>query len=61
MNGYLDGVEIHDVVRFEQALLQSIREKGVGILDTIRTDEAISDETEAKLKSFISDFAASFS
>ena len=61
VNGFLDGVEIHDVVRFEQALLQSIHEKGVGILDAIRTEEAISDETEAKLKSFISDFVASFS
>ncbi len=61
VNGYLDGIAINDVVRFEQALLDSIREKGADILDTIRTEEAISDETEEKLKSFIGDFAGSFS
>ncbi len=61
VNGYLDGIAINDVVRFEQALLDSIREKGADILDTIRTEEAISDETEEKLKSFIGDLAGSFS
>jgi len=60
VNGYLDGIEVNDVVRFEQLLLNAIREKGADILNTIRTEEAISDETEEKLKSFIGDFASSF-
>ena len=61
VNGFLDNVEIGDVVRFEQGLLSSIRESGAEILDAIRAEEAISEKTEEKLKAFISDFAASFS
>jgi len=60
VNGFLDGIEIRDVVRFEQALLDAVREKGADILAAIRDEEAISEETDAKLKTFIGDFAKSF-
>ena len=60
VQGFLDAVEIKDVVRFEQALLSSIREKGADILAAIRDEEAISDETDEKLKTFIGDFVNSF-
>ena len=60
VQGFLDAVEIKDVVRFEQALLSSIREKGADILAAIRDEEAISDETNEKLKTFIGDFVNSF-
>ncbi|MEE3000470.1 MAG: F0F1 ATP synthase subunit alpha [Pseudomonadota bacterium] len=60
VQGFLDNIEIQDVVRFEQTLLSSIREKGSDILATIRDQEEISDETEEKLKIFIGDFAKSF-
>ena len=61
VNGFLDDVKIQDVVRFEQMLLDNIREKGIDILSAISTEEAISEETEKKLKTFIGDFVASFS
>ena len=61
VNGFLDEVKIQDVVRFEQMLLDNIREKGIDILSAISTEEAISEETEKKLKTFIGDFVASFS
>ena len=61
VNGFLDSIAVNDVVRFESALMDAIREKGADILEAIRTDEAISDETEEKLKSFIGDFVGSFS
>jgi len=61
VNGFLDEVKIQDVVRFEQMLLDNIREKGIDILSAISTEEAISEETEGKLKTFIGDFVASFS
>ncbi len=61
VNGFLDEVKIQDIVRFEQMLLDNIREKGLDILSAIRTEEAISEETEKKLKTFIGDFVASFS
>ena len=60
VQGFLDNIEIQDVVRFEQTLLSSIREKGSDILATIRDQEEISDETEEKLTIFIGDFAKSF-
>ncbi len=60
VQGFLDNIEIQDVVRFEQTLLGSIREKGSNILAAIRDQEEISDETEEKLKIFIGDFAKSF-
>ena len=60
VNGYLDGIEVKDVVRYEQAMLDSIREKGADILAAIRADEAVSEETEEKLNSFLDDFTKSF-
>ena len=60
VQGFLDTIEIKDVVRFEQALLNSVREKGADILSTIRQEEAISDETDEKLKTFIDAFVKSF-
>ena len=61
VNGFLDNVKVQDVVRFEQMLLDNIREKGIDILSAISTEVAISEETEEKLKTFIGDFVASFS
>jgi F-type H+-transporting ATPase subunit alpha len=60
VKGFLDGIPIQDVVRFEKMLLDSIREKGADILAVIRDEEAISDEIDKKLKTFIGDFAKSF-
>ena len=60
VNGYLDGIEIKDVVRYEQALLDMVRDKGADILLAIRDDEALSEESERKLKSFLEDFTKSF-
>ena len=42
VNGFLDKVKVQDVVRFEQMLLENIREKGIDILNAISTEEAIS-------------------
>ena len=61
VNGFLDSIPVDEVVRFESALMDAVREKGADILEAIRTDEAISDATEEKLKSFIGDFVGSFS
>ena len=61
VNGFLDEVKVQDVVRFEQMLLDNIREKGTDILSAISTEEAISEATEEKLRTFIGDFVASFS
>ena len=60
VRGYLDKVKIEDVNRFEDKLLAEIRTKGANILDTIRTEKALSKETEEKLKSFIESFSKVF-
>ena len=60
VQGFLDTIEINDVVRFEQALLISIRDKGADILTAIRDEEAISDDTDEKLRTFIGDFLKTF-
>jgi len=59
--GYLDNIEVRDVQRFEKSLLGAVKDKAPSIMETIRTEKALSKETEAELTSFIDDFAKSFS
>jgi F-type H+-transporting ATPase subunit alpha len=60
VNGYLDSIAVSDVARFEQTMLDSIRHKGARILDTIRAEGAISEDTETRLKGFLKDFVKNF-
>ena len=60
VRGYLDGLQISQIGDFERKLLAEIRGPGKALLDTIRTEKAISDETEEKLKSFLDDFAKGY-
>jgi F-type H+-transporting ATPase subunit alpha len=60
VRGYLDRIKVEDVTRFEQGLLLEIRDKGKDILGAIREKREISDETEAKLKAFVDNYAKSF-
>ncbi len=61
VNGYTDGIEVSEVTGFESQLLKSIGDAGADILASIREEKTLSDETEAKLKSFLDDFSKSFS
>ncbi len=61
VNGYTDSIGVSDVTRFEAQLLAAIRDKGTDILNTIRDEKALSDNTEGKLKAFLDDFVKSFS
>ena len=49
-----------DIARFEQTLLDEIRDKGANILETVRDEGAISEDTEARLKAFLEDFVKNF-
>jgi F-type H+-transporting ATPase subunit alpha len=60
VNGYLDKLTIPQVGRFEQGLLAHMRSDGKAVLDTIRTEKQISDDTRAKLKEHIDAFAKNF-
>jgi F-type H+-transporting ATPase subunit alpha len=48
------------VTRFEEGLMSAVRANHTDILDAIREQQAISDETDAKLKTAIETYANSF-
>ena len=58
--GYLDGVAINKIRAFEEQFLSDIRSSGADILDAIRTEKVLSDDSETKLKAFLSKFAKTF-
>ena len=60
VKGYLDGIEVSAVGRFEAGLLEHLRSASDDVLDTIRDEQKLSDDTEAKLKAGIEAFAKSF-
>ena len=60
VNGYLDGLEVSAVGRFEEALLAEMHSKHKDVLDTIRTEAKLSDETTDKLKAILDGFVKSF-
>ena len=59
--GYVGAIKIEDVTRFEAGMLSEIRAKGADILKAIRDEKEISAATEGKLKSFLDQFAKTFS
>ncbi|WP_420717535.1 F0F1 ATP synthase subunit alpha [Emcibacter sp.] len=60
VNGYLDGIEVSAVGRFEEALLAEMHSKHKDVLEIIRTEGKLSDETIDKLKSILDAYAKSF-
>jgi len=60
VRGYLDAIAIADIGRFESQLLADVRAKAPGILEAIRNEKALSDETQGKLKEFMDSFAKTF-
>ena len=60
VNGYLDDLDVGVVTSFERGYLSDMRANHGDILTTIRDEQAISDETEAKLKSSLKNYTKSF-
>ncbi|MBC8338057.1 MAG: F0F1 ATP synthase subunit alpha [Rhodospirillales bacterium] len=60
VNGYTDGIEISQVTDFESRMLDEIRSKGTDILDSIRTEKELSEETKSKLTAFMDDFTKTY-
>jgi len=60
VNGFIDGIAVGDVTRFEEALLDTVRASASDVLDAIRTDGQISEATEEKLRAFMEDFVKTF-
>jgi len=60
VNGYLDKIAVSDVGKFEQGLLSYLRSEGKAVLETIRSEKQVSDDTKAKLKAALDSYAKSF-
>jgi len=59
-NGYLDDIPTGDIVKFEKEFMAFIDAKYSNILDTIRSEKKISDDTEELLKKAIEEFKSTF-
>jgi F-type H+-transporting ATPase subunit alpha len=60
VRGYLDKIAVADVTRFETGYLNAIRSSGADILQAIRSEGALSEKTEERLKAFLDGFAKTF-
>jgi F-type H+-transporting ATPase subunit alpha len=60
VRGYLDTIPTARVSEFERKYLDELRSSGAAILDAIRTEKAISPDTEAKMKAFLDGFVKKF-
>ncbi len=60
VNGFLDGIEVSDVGKYEEHLLSFMNSKHKDILDVLAKEKAISDETREKLMSAIESFTKTF-
>ena len=60
VRGYLDGIEVADVTRFEAKMLDELRVREPGILTDIRETKDLTEDTEKKLRSFLDGFAKTF-
>ena len=60
VNGYLDAIEVSDVGRFEAGLMDHMRSAAQDILNDIRDEQKLSEDTESKLSAAIEAFAKNF-
>ena len=58
--GYLDGISTSDVRRFESDLLREMHDNHADVMETIQTEKALSDQTEAKLREILDGFTKTF-
>jgi len=61
VRGYLDGLSVDVVGRFEQGLLALLRSEHKDILDAIRDEQQLSVETESELKAVLESHVLNFS
>jgi F-type H+-transporting ATPase subunit alpha len=59
-NGYLDGIPVSDVTRYEEAMLADMRANNAGVLKTIRDTKDLGDDAKAALKAALDKFTKTF-
>ena len=60
VNGYLDDIPTSEVTRFGEGFISEMKSNQTAILDSIRDEQSISDDTEAKLKDVLDTYAKQF-
>merc|ERR1712142_1177695 len=60
VRGYLDKIDPTKITDFEEAFLEHMRSSQSEILETIRAEAKLSEETEGKLKGIVSDFVKTY-
>merc|ERR1712183_58597 len=60
VRGYLDKIDPTKITNFEEAFLGYMRTSQSAILDTIRAEAKLSEETEGKLKGIVSDLVKTY-
>jgi proton translocating ATP synthase F1 alpha subunit len=60
VKGYLDKISTKEVTKFENDFLQKLRNSYPEILNSIKKEQKITDETETKLKKIIEEFVSTF-
>ena len=59
-NGYLDGIPVSDVTRYEESMLADLRANHAGILKTIRDSRDFSDDSKKALMAALDTFTKNF-
>ena len=59
ISGFIDNVRVEDMHLFEEKLMEYFDHHAKAIVEAIRKDHAILEETEVKLKSALADFTTS--
>ena len=60
VKGYLDQIPTQKIGEFEQSLIQKLNAKGSNILESIRKDKSISDDTEKALEETLDELVKNF-
>jgi len=60
-NGFCDNFAVADVSRYEDELLQFVKQSHPGLLDDIKTKKKLDDDIKARVEKALKDFAAIFS
>ena len=60
VKGYLDQIPTQKIGEFEQSFIQTLHAKGSNILESIRKDKSISDDTDKALKDILDELVKNF-
>jgi F-type H+-transporting ATPase subunit alpha len=59
-NGFIDGIDVHAVTRYEAAMLSYLRSDHADVLKAIHETKTLDDDTAAKLKAALTEFGKTF-